>query len=233
MFLLYTDEAGSIADPNQAFFVLAGVAIFERTGHWIEQELNHIARRFAPVDPHALEFHGSPMRYGHEGWEQHPYADRLQAMCDALTTCVCARHPQELRLFGAVIRKAAVAGEDVAELAFEQICSRFDHFLARLYRAKHHPERGLIIFDKSSTERRIQSLARDFKYEGHTWGRTRNYAEVPVFLDSKASRSLQLADLVAYALFRYFERGDELLYRKIEKCFDSEGGVTHGLYIRR
>jgi len=173
------------------------------------------------------------MRYGNEGWDQYPFRDRVQAMCDALETCVCARHPRDLRLFGAVIRKAAVPGEDIAELAFEQICSRFDHYLARLYRNSGKPERGLMIFDKSSTERRIQTLAREFKYEGHTWGRTHNYAEVPVFMDSRASRSLQLADLVSYACFRYFERNDDLLFRKIEHCFDAEGGVTHGLCIRR
>ncbi len=118
-------------------------------------------------------------------------------------------------------------------MAFEQLCSRFDHYLARLYRDFAKPERGLIIFDKSSTEKRIQTLAREFKYEGHTWGRTRNYAEVPVFLDSKASRLLQLADLVAYAMFRHFERGDSLLFDVIRGCFDQEGGVEHGLYIRR
>lgn len=233
MYLLYADEAGSISDPHQAYFVLAGVALFERTGHWIEQELNHIARQFSPLDPYQMEFHGSPMRFGADGWEHHEFRDRIQAQIDALRVCICDRHPRDVRLFASVIRKAAVPGEDVAEIAFEQLCSRFDHYLARLYRISNRPERGLIIFDKSSTERRIQTLAREFKYEGHTWGRTRNYAEVPVFLDSKASRLLQVADLVSYAVFRYFERGDALLFRQIEHCFDAEGGVNHGLYIRR
>ena len=173
------------------------------------------------------------MRFGTDGWELHPFRTRVQAQIDILRTCILNRHPRDVRLFGAVVRKDAIPGQDAAELAFEQLCSRFDHYLARLYRLNDSPERGLIIFDKSSTEQRIQTLARDFKYEGHTWGRTRNYAEVPVFLDSKASRLLQLADLVAYALFRYFERGDSLLYREIQDCFDAEGGVTHGLYVRR
>jgi Protein of unknown function (DUF3800) len=128
MYLLYADEAGSIHDPNQAHFVLAGVSLFERTGHWIEQEMNQIARRFSPLDPYQVEFHGSPMRFGNEGWETHPFRERIQAQIDVLTACVFRRHPRDLRLFGAVIRKAAVPGEDIAELAFEQLCSRFDHF---------------------------------------------------------------------------------------------------------
>jgi hypothetical protein len=233
MHLLYADESGSIGNPDQAYFVLSGISLFERTGHWIEQEINHILRRFSPLDPYQIELHGAPMRFGDEGWEQHPFRDRIQAQIDILRTCVLHRHPRDVRLFATVIRKAAIPGQDVAELAFEQLCSRFDHYLARLYRSGHEPERGLIIFDKSATERRIQTLAREFKYEGHTWGRTRNYAEVPVFLDSKASRLLQLADLVSYAIFRFYERGDDLLYREIKDCFDGEGGVTHGLYVRR
>jgi hypothetical protein len=67
MHLLYVDESGSIADPNQRFFVLAGLAVFERGTHWIEVELNKIAGRFAPNDPHSLELHGSPMRTGRDG----------------------------------------------------------------------------------------------------------------------------------------------------------------------
>jgi Protein of unknown function (DUF3800) len=59
----------------------------------------------------------------------------------------------------------------------------------------------------------------------------RNFSEVPLFLDSKASRLIQLADLVAYAIFRYFEKGDNRFFPIIEPRFDSEGGVRHGLHI--
>jgi hypothetical protein len=101
-----------------------------------------------------------------------------------------------------------------------------------LYRDKGEKQRGLILFDKSSTERRIQTLARDFKHGGHSFGVTRNYAEVPVFLDSLASRLIQLADLVAYAIFRQYEHGDSTYFDACLQCFDAEGGVVHGLYIR-
>ena len=89
-----------------------------------------------------------------------------------------------------------------------------------------------MLFDKASTEKRLQSLAREFKYEGHTWGKIANYAEVPVFLDSKATRLIQLADLVAYAVFRKYEAGDDSFFNEIGDCYDSEGGVQHGLYVQ-
>src|SRR5574343_661993 len=92
MHLLYLDESGSVADPNQAFFVLAGVSVFERKTHWVEQPLNDIAARFNPQDPWAIELHGSPMRSGREGWKSHPLQARLSAMDDVLKMGVADHH---------------------------------------------------------------------------------------------------------------------------------------------
>lgn len=232
MHLLYLDESGSVTDPNQKYFVLAGICIFERTTHWVEQELNTVASRFAPKNPYSIELHGSPMRSGRDGWKNFPLNDRLQAMKDALKLGIQDHYPKGVRLFGAVVKKSSIAGTDPVEHAFEQLSSRFDLYLKRIYAKHHDAHRGIILFDKSSTEQRIQTLSREFKYSGHAWGKTKNYAEVPVFLDSKASRLIQLADLVAFALYRFHEHKDNSLYDVIKHCFDSEGGVEHGLYVR-
>jgi hypothetical protein len=58
------------------------------------------------------------------------------------------------------------------------------------------------------------------------------HAEVSVLLDSKSSRLIQLADLVAFAVFRFYEYNDYSFYLIISKCFDAEGGVTHGLHLK-
>jgi hypothetical protein len=230
--LLYLDESGSASDPSQQYFVLAGVSVFERESHWVEQQLNTVAQRFDPATPYSLELHGSPMRSGNGVWRRHSKAERFQAINDALRVGVAERSPKSVRLFGAVIKKASIPGQDPVELAFEQLTSRFDMYLKRLFNKHNDAQRGLILLDKSSTENRIQTLAREFKYEGHSWGRTKNLAEVPVFLDSRASRLIQLADLVAFALFRFHEHNDNTFYDVIKHCFDAEGGVEHGLYVR-
>ncbi|MEY4589950.1 MAG: hypothetical protein RL497_2026 [Pseudomonadota bacterium] len=233
MYLLYVDESGSVSDPAQEYFVLAGISVFERKTHWIEQALNNIAARFAPLEPHSIELHGSPMRSGREGWKAFNLPDRLSAIKEALKVGIADHHPRGVCLFGAAIRKQSLPGEDPITHAFEQLSSRFDLFLKRQHHKYNDSQRGIMLFDESTTEQRIQTLAREFKYSGHSWGKTNNYAEVPVFLDSKASRLIQLADLVAYALFRYFEHNDESFYDVIKACFDAEGGVKHGLYIRQ
>ena len=231
MHLLYVDESGSVGDPTQRFFVLAGFSVFEREPHWIESELNDIAKRFSPQQPEAIELHGSPMHSGRSSWRSVPRADREQAISDALHIAVKQRYPRHIRLFAAVLEKAKYSGKDIAEVAFEQVASRFDQYLGRLHRSGD-TQRGLILFDKCATERRIQTLAREFKTSGHSFGVTRNFAEVPVFVDSGATRLIQLADLVAYAIFRNYEHSDPRFFDIISRCFDSDGGVVHGLYCR-
>lgn len=229
MYLLYADESGSVGDPKQQYFVLAGFCVFERQGYWIAKELDNIAARFNPADPASVELHGNPMHSGKGIFRRFPKADRIAAIEDALKIFL-GSHPSN-RLFACVVKKAIVSPADPVEFAFEQLASRFDHYLARLH--KHgDSQRGIILFDKSTYETTLQSLATDFRTIGHNWGIIRNFSEVPLFLDSKASRLIQLADLVAYAIFRKFESNDDQYFSIIKNRFDAEGGIVHGFYLR-
>jgi hypothetical protein len=226
MNLLYADESGSVIDPKQIFFVLAGVSVFERQRFWISEELEKIAKRFNQGDPKSVELHGSPMLNGRGFWRKFKLPDRITAIKDCLK--VLATSHNSTTIFGCVIRKSVVSPKDPVELAFEQLASRFDYFLRRSYNQGNN-QRGLIIFDKSTYESTIQRLAIDFSDMGHTWGKVKTLAEVPLFLDSKTSRLIQLADLVAYAIFRHYEHNDNQFYSIIHDRLDSHGGQVHGL----
>lgn len=82
-------------------------------------------------------------------------------------------------------------------------------------------------------EKPLQALARHFRVNGTRWGHFRNLAEVPLFVDSKASRLVQLADLVAYATWRKYELGDGRFFDPLIPMFDADGGVIHGLFHYR
>ena len=226
MNLLYVDESGSTIDPKQIFFVLAGLCVFERQGYWISEELDKIASRFNPGDPDSVELHGSPMLNGRGFWRQFPLPNRVQAIKDSLE--VLTKSHVSHRIFACVIRKSVVSPNDPVEIAFEQVASRFDYYLKRLHKTGN-TQRGIIIFDKSTYETTIQTLATDFRKIGHTWNVLRNLAEVPLFIDSRASRLIQLADLVAYSIFRKYESNDNQFFSIIKDRFDSEGGQVHGL----
>ena len=188
MYLLYIDESGSVGDSHQRYFVLAGISIFERQGYWISSELNRIAARFNPANPQSVELHGNPMFGGKKFWRQFDRESRFQAIEDALK--VFSSSHRSNRIFACVIDKSLVSPTDPVEYAFEQLASRFDYFLMRQHKQRN-THRGLMIFDKSTYENTLQNLASDFQTIGHTWGVLRNLAEVPLFLDSNASRLIQ------------------------------------------
>ncbi len=227
MYLLYLDESGSVGASTETHFILGGAALFERQTHWLDVKLDELARALRPEAPETLEFHGSPMLAGRGWWRGVRRPNRRQAIKDAL------RAAHQLRgrwtLFGAVVEKAALPNEDLVEYAFEQVSSRFDQFLGRQF-ARGDAQRGLILLDRQSGERRLQALAHDFKTFGHRWGATRNLADVPYFADSRASRLIQYADLVAFALWCRFEHGDSEFFDVIAECFDTDAGVVHGLH---
>lgn len=225
MYLLYLDDSGSVGNQADKHIVLAGVAVFERQPYWFSGEVDEIAARLNPADPASLEFHGSPMRTGRGVWRRFAKDERMAAYCDALGLLARSKH---VHLFGVSVHKRAVAPDDPMARAFEEICSRFDLFLQRLHH-RRDTQRGLLVLDKSTYETTLQGMARDFRANGHRWGRLRNLSEVPLFVDSKATRMIQLADLVAHAVRCYYEKGDSSLFDRIAMKFDSIGGVVHGL----
>lgn len=228
MYLLYLDDAGSVGNASERYFVLAGVALFERQTWFLEKALDDVASSVAHPEPKKLELHGNEIASGRKFWRSIEKVERRRVIGSGLEA-VRKLHGRT-RLFGAVVDKRAVAPADAVEIAFEEVASRFDRFLLRLHRGGK-TERGLIVLDKSTMETRLQALATEFRLVGHSSGKLTNLADVPFFVDSAASRLVQYADLVAYALWRNFERNDPDFFHAIENLFDVEGGVTHGLAI--
>jgi len=229
MHLLYIDESGHTADSSQKHFILAGISVHEKTTHWLEKDLNSIASRFSS-NYDEIELHGSPMLSGRGFWRSVPKLDRINAIKESLEL-IKKYYGKKVRLFAAVMDKSKIEEGDISSLAFEQIASRFDYFLIRIHNRHEDDQRGIMVFDESSTENTIQSLSRRFKHDGHKWGNLKKFAEVPVFMNSKSSRLIQLADLIAFSIFRKFERDDEQFFEVIQNCFDYEGGIKHGLYV--
>lgn len=227
MHILYLDDSGSADNASDKHFILAGISAFERRPHWLSQQMEQLAQRAWPSSPEGLEFRGSDIRSGRKHWRGLAKADREQVFLDALG--ILATEDREVRLFGAVIHKAAISPDDPVERAFEQICNRFDRYLGRLHKGGN-TQRGLIVLDESSKETALQGLSRDFRTIGHRWGQLYNLAEVPLFVDSRATRMIQFADLIAYALRRYYENGEARYFDVIKHRFDATGGVVHGLH---
>jgi len=198
-------------NANEKYFVLAGLSIFEAQADWFSREMDKLAESIDAKNPASVEFHASA-QYARRvaPWNTMTRDDAhgvtksvLQIVADSYDTA---------RIFACAVEKSSVLNDDPVAVAFEDLCSRFDMFLSGL-RASGDRQRGLLVLDKSTHETSLQQLTRDFRRIGTQWGSIiRNLADIPFFADSNASRLIQCADHIAYAVFRRYHVGDSQLF---------------------
>lgn len=227
MHLLYLDDSGSAKNQNEDYLVLGGVSIFESQVHWITQELDRLAQSICPDKPDSVEFHASEIFSRRTAPWRGMSREEAQGVIKAVLGTLQQSY-DSARAFACAVHKASFPGRDPMELAFEDLCSRFDRYLSRL-RGEGDRQRGLLILDESAYETTLQNMARDFRRLGTKWGAIHNLADTPLFVDSRASRVVQLADHVAYAVFRQYNAEDIGYSNVIASKFDSVEGVVHGL----
>ena len=147
MYLLYLDESGNENDPNDRYFVLGGVALFERQTYFLSQSLDQVQEKFFP-NHQPIPFHASEMRSGKDLWRKITPEIRRKILGEVGQAII--RSPARGRvLFAAAVEKSRTLwGEAAVEKATEEICRRFDIFLQRQYHENQNPQRGLIIFSE-------------------------------------------------------------------------------------
>lgn len=232
MYLLYLDDSGSAANKNEEYLVLGGVSVFERSVYFLSGLLDDLAAKHHQSDPASVEFHASEIFRGKTPpWDSlRRREDRQQVLKNVLQILADDRFGNYA--FAVAVHKKSFPNSDPMEIAFEEICNRFDYQLRNENNTKprDQAQRGLIIFDESAHETAIQGLARGFRAIGTRWGVIRNLADVPLFVNSKSSRLIQLADHVAYSVFRYYEHSDMTYINPILSKFHAQtGGKIHGL----
>jgi hypothetical protein len=229
LYILYLDESGNESSPADRYFVLAGVAAFERQIHFLTEAVDAIQNRHLPgYEP--IPFHASPMRKGKDFWRKIPAETRATMLKEVGEVLASSKDPG-VALFAVAIQKsAALHGEKAVETAVEEICGRFNLFLARRFRLGD-TQRGLLVFAEGRFHLRARTWVQTFRRSGTRIGAIRNFAEdLPYFAGANESRMLQLADYVAHAVFHHFDHGDSSLLHPILHKFDRDADRVHGLH---
>lgn len=233
MYVLYLDESGDENNPANRHFVLAGVAAFERQIHFLSEAADAIQSRHLPgLEP--VPFHASPMRKGKDFWRKIPEDKRLQMVAD-VGSVLANSDNRGVVLFGVAIQKSSQCfGEPAVQLAVEEVCGRFNLFLARRHKYENDTQRGLIVFAEGRFDQRARTWVRTFRRSGTRIGSIRNFAEdLPYSASANDSRMLQLADYVAHAIFLKYEQNDDSLLQPIQHKFDHDGTRIYGLVLKR
>jgi Protein of unknown function (DUF3800) len=224
MYLLYLDDSGSVDNRQEQYLVLGGICVFERQVDNITGELDKIAVKIDSAKPDEVEFHASVIFSGRENpWKQLTKKDdRQQVIKDVLAVLSNAYETE--RAFATVVHKASTNGRDPMEVAFEDVCTRFEMFLNRVN------DVGLIILDESTHQTRLVELSKEFRKRGNQWSTPlRRIVDAPMFVSSRSFRCVQLADHIAYSVFRRFDARDANYFDVFAHRFDSQRGVMHGL----
>lgn len=236
MHFLYLDESGSNQNQNEDYFVLGGVSVPEKSVRWLSQQLNTLAEESFPDLSETFEFHAATTFNRKVPPWNTLTRDQSKLIILKVLHSLDRANPDVVS-FACAVHKLSFKKNDPVTLAFENVADHFNLYLQRISTPEIE-ERGMIIFDETSYESSLQTLATTFRKSGNRWGnQLRNIIEVPFFVDSKASRLIQLADHIAYATFRYYNADDNYYFKHIVNRFDQAGGVFHGLihkqYVNR
>jgi hypothetical protein len=232
MYLLYIDESGTpkgTGPGSSNHFVLSGVALHEEDCFPLARALDAMVARSQRRQPD-LEIHATDLWAGRHDWARVPRTERhalLDQLLELMGTWVSpgGRSP---RYFAAAVHKESHKGKDILQLAHEELFARFDSCLNRFHLAGDS-HRSLVISDESSYERLVQTLVPKWKQQGSRIGKLNSLVEVPLYVDSRSSRLVQAADLVAWATWQYYEHNGAQFLQPINARFDCDGGVQHGL----
>ena len=160
----------------EQYFVVAGLSVFERQAFWINKNTESLALRCLDG---AVELHASEIsNHSKQPWNSLKAEERhalVGSVYDLLAASKCV-------LFGVAVHKTSFPSQDPVALPFQELCLRFDRYLARLHNAGDS-QRGIMVFDKTRHEMYLQTLLHQFRASGTARGRVYNFAEVPLFAD--------------------------------------------------
>lgn len=123
-----------------------------------------------------------------------------------------------------IYQDSGKTGRSIDEQAFEQVVSRFEQYLQKLSLSSGVKDYGLLVHDNNETmARKHTDLMRSFHANGTLWHKVDHIIETPLFVDSRLTSMVQIADLSSYAIRRYIENGEESLFNKIFKIADKPG----------
>jgi hypothetical protein len=132
----------------------------------------------------------------------------------------------DIRIFGDAHSKKHSAGVNHFDIAFEQVVTRFNTFLART-----GDNLGLLVQDNNETVcTRLTQAMRTYHAQGTLWSKITRIVETPMFVDSELTSMVQLADVCSYATRRFFDNNETQLFDLIRPRYDrNAAGLLVGL----
>jgi len=208
MHILYLDESGGPNSWNeQKNFVLGGVAIHEGQIYSLTKELNDIQEKYFPGISFPIEFHVTPIRQGKGPYFKNMSLDARKELIQDVYRVIEKQYFPSLIAFATSIDATAVKNPtQVTHDCFEGVCQKFNLYLYHQYK-QENPNKGLLVIDRGREKQYLQIFS-EFKNSEEVQKYLANIVDIPYFTACRETRMLQLADFVANAVWRYYEKNE-------------------------
>ncbi|EME51742.1 DUF3800 domain-containing protein [Amycolatopsis decaplanina] len=211
--LVYIDETGSVGKgaKNQELLTLAAVLVHEDKVQPLAEAFRKVAWKHLDWLPAAFELHGNEIWNGTGPWDSLGYAERIAVYEDAITVLddldidvsYASIHKERLHK-----RYEGNADENAYLLALQFLLEKIDKTGGnKILIADEHKEHQL---------RAVKMVAdlQDWRGGEVPGAKLRTVIDSMHFVRSHTSPGVQLADLVAYALQRQWNKRDSHPYAK-------------------
>ena len=219
MHLLYVDESG---DPRgwkvQRHFVLGAIAVHEDQIQKLTKEMDDIQKKYFPLIHISIPLHATDIHEGKGHFDNFTREKREELLLDICRLIGKQTFPRFVSFATAVHISALQSEKEALDMVIEDLTNRFNIFLNRL-RSKGLPSKGLPIIDQAHQERYRELIAL-YQKRGSRYGYLGHFIDIPYFATARDTRMLQLADVCAYSVFRYYEKNDHKFFDTLFPSFD-------------
>lgn len=244
MHILFLDESGTPPNNpsgNQRYFVIAGLTV--PAGEWksLQTKLAGIKTRHGIRGEIRWRFFAPGNRDESNPLRELNEQRRNQVREEVYALITSYRSVKVVAAVTAIAPAYALpwveSDSDIYHMTYKPVTERFQYYLQDLSRSVGAEQYGIVVADHR--ERQQDGRLRSH----HNWlletnsalvSRYDNLIETVFFTPSHMSVGIQLADMVAGAIWRHFERGDDRWFRIIRGAIRSgPGGQIDGYGIAR
>lgn len=242
MHMFFLDESGTPPKPSAKYpryFVVGGIIIPENSWHRVKDALMGLKirhkvrgelkwRYFAATNEDAK----NPMRRMTVQKRDEIRADLYRIICAEKSVktiaCVCSTP-------AAYAMPSVTSQDDIYNLAYKGASERFQYYLQDVSKVVGRKEYGIVVADHrgAQDDKELRGHHQKLLHStGEFISKYQNLIEGLFLEPSHLSVGIQLADLVAGAVWRKFERGDDRWYQHLESSLRRNAdGVVDGYGI--
>ncbi len=234
MFIAFIDESGKPTKKEKTPFVLAALIVKDRELNRVRREVSSIRTKYN-LDP-SIEFHARDIVHGKRGFFRIDMNTRKRILDDLINVI----KNLDVTLIASVVRKRKILIDPIPDsevrsriesIGYELLVERLILFLEK----QGIDEWMMLVIDETdfrhdiSIRRSIENVVTQGFYASR-WPASQRVFPQPIFAPSKNYDTLQLADIVAYTVFKIYSKPISavfdfrdyfrLLERKFDRCRD-------------